>query len=227
MSTHMSPGRDARRLPGAGPATAPALDAVDSSLAELLQPTIRTRRRGSAARPWRLWSQFWVAFLGGVLPMALIAYLNARRLGLERRRRLLVLAVGALGVVAILPVAYTPAGDVLPLELQQLQRGAHVVSRAVAVVLFLVFARLQEPRDRLYGVTGAGYDSLWRSPYALVIVLGAIPYIASLGLLAALLMPWPVLAPAKDAHEWRNQVGACRLHITTCASAVRSARWPR
>ena len=36
-------------------------------------------------RPWRVGSQFFVAFFGGILPGALIAYLNGRRLGLLGR----------------------------------------------------------------------------------------------------------------------------------------------
>ena len=57
-----------------------------------------------SVRPWRLMSQTYVAFFGGVIASTVIAFLNARRLGVEAARRRLILLVGAGGLVAVIAV---------------------------------------------------------------------------------------------------------------------------
>lgn len=50
-------------------------------LDELLQPTV-TQAAPSGHLPWRLHSQFWVAFFGGIPAVTAIAWINARYLGM-------------------------------------------------------------------------------------------------------------------------------------------------
>ena len=47
-------------------------------------------------RPWRLYSQFFVAFFGGVLAVTAIAYLNGKRLGLSDARLRVIIVLGVL-----------------------------------------------------------------------------------------------------------------------------------
>jgi len=133
---------------------------------ELLRPTIGAGVDMSV-RPWRLMSQTYVAFFGGVIATTVIAFLNARRLGVEAVRQRLVLLVGAAGLVAVIAVfaALNTDGD--------LSSGLRVAIRVVAVVCCLIQLRIQRPMDRAFQLRGADYGSLW-VPGVAVTIGGAI-----------------------------------------------------
>jgi hypothetical protein len=119
---------------------------------ELLRPTIGAAVDMSV-RPWRLMSQTYVAFFGGVIATTVIAFLNARRLGVRPNTRWLILAVGAAGLVLAAVLIRLPATDD--------SGGLRVAVRVVAVACCLVQLRLQRPMDRAFQLRGGDYGSLW------------------------------------------------------------------
>ncbi|MGW6196437.1 hypothetical protein ACWF0M_09845 [Kribbella sp. NPDC055110] len=120
---------------------------------ELLRPTVGAGVDMSA-RPWRLMSQTYVAFFGGVLASTAVAYLNAGRLGVDAAKRRLILLTGLVGLLAVIGVfvlLYDDSGT----------SGIRVIIRVVAVLCCLVQLRLQRPMDRAFQLRGADYESLW------------------------------------------------------------------
>lgn len=145
----------------------------------LFAPTVAdTQRPGAMQRPWRLDSQFWVAFFGGPIAGGAIAYLNARRLGI-RDRRLGVIVVAALaGLGAACAIAYGFAAA-------DLGAGARLATQMGGVLSYAPFYRLQRSADRIYTFYGDGgeeeaYDSLWGPGLVSVFVAG-IPSVALVG----------------------------------------------
>jgi hypothetical protein len=121
---------------------------------ELLRPTIGAGVDLSV-RPWRLMSQTYVAFFGGVIGSTIIASLNARRLGVDAATRRLILLVGAGGLVAVIAVFILLNGD------EGLTSGFRVGIRVVAILTCLAQLRLQRPMDRAFQLRGTDYGSLW------------------------------------------------------------------
>jgi hypothetical protein len=121
---------------------------------ELLRPTIGAGV-DMRARPWRLMSQTYVAFFGGVIASTVIAFLNARRLGVDAAKRRLILLTGAIGLVGVSIVFALLNGD------GGLTSGLRVAIRAVAVVCCLIQVRIQRPMDRAFQLRGTDYGSLW------------------------------------------------------------------
>ncbi|MGZ0146104.1 hypothetical protein ACXJJ3_03440 [Kribbella sp. WER1] len=121
---------------------------------DLLRPTVGAGVDMSA-RPWRLMSQTYVAFFGGVLASTVVAYLNAGRLGVDVAKRRLILLSGVVGllvVVAVFLLLYADSG---------VTSGLRVGIRVVAVVCCMAQIRLQRPMDRAFQLRGAEYGSLW------------------------------------------------------------------
>jgi hypothetical protein len=145
---------------------------------ELLRPTIGAGVDMSA-RPWRLMSQTYVAFFGGVIASTVIAFLNARRLGVPTDKRRLILLIGAVGLVLAAVVITLLADDT------STSSGIRVAVRLVAVVTCLAQLRIQQPMDRAFQLRGSEYGSLWGPGIAAVI---------GLGLLEALLLALVVVA---------------------------------
>lgn len=145
---------------------------------ELLRPTIGAGV-DMAARPWRLMSQTYVAFFGGVIASTVIAFLNARRLGVPTDKRRLILGIGAIGLVLAAVVITLLADDT------STSSGIRVAVRLVAVVACLAQLRIQQPMDRAFQLRGSEYGSLWGPGIAAVI---------GLGLLEALLLALVVVA---------------------------------
>jgi hypothetical protein len=141
---------------------------------ELLRPTI-VANVDLSVRPWRLMSQAYVAFFGGVIAVTVIAWLNARRLGVGAARQRLILGVGAISLVVSAAVVVLMTGD-------DADSGLRVVTRVVAVLCCLVQLRLQRPMDRAFQLRGTDYKSLWGPGIAAVIGLGLLELL----LLAAL-----------------------------------------
>lgn len=125
-----------------------------SDLDELLRPTITNAEKRPL--PWRVSSQFWVAFLGGVPAVTAIAFFNAGRLGVDavKRRWILVAGIAAF-VVTIALMAWLGVA-------KEHRSTTRIVVRVVAVLLYFVLARLQRDDDGRHQVFGSGqYASLW------------------------------------------------------------------
>ncbi len=121
---------------------------------ELLRPTVGAGVDMSA-RPWRLMSQTYVAFFGGVLASTTVAFLNARRLGVDVAKRRLILLTGLVGLLAVIGVFVLLYDDV------GVTSGLRVSIRVVAVLCCMLQLRLQRPMDRAFQLRGADYGSLW------------------------------------------------------------------
>jgi hypothetical protein len=121
---------------------------------ELLRPTIGAGVDLSA-RPWRLMSQTYVAFFGGVIGSTIIASLNARRLGVDAATRRLILLIGAGGLAVVIVISILLNGD------DDLASGFRVGIRVVAILTCLAQLRLQRPMDRAFQLRGTDYGSLW------------------------------------------------------------------
>jgi hypothetical protein len=121
---------------------------------ELLRPTIGAGVDMSV-RPWRLMSQTYVAFFGGVIGATVVAFLNSGRLGVDAAKRRLILLTGLVGLVAVVAVSTLLDGDA------DVMSSLRVVTRVVAVLCCLVQLRLQRPMDRAFQLRGTDYGSLW------------------------------------------------------------------
>lgn len=132
---------------------------------ELLRPTIGAGVDLSA-RPWRLVSQTYVAFFGGVIASTVIAFLNARRLDVAADRRRLILGVGAAGLVVAAVVISLLTAD------GSSSSGLRIAVRVVAVLACIVQLRIQRPMDRAFQLRGGEYGSLWGPGIAVVIGCG-------------------------------------------------------
>jgi hypothetical protein len=144
---------------------------------ELLRPTIGAGVDMSA-RPWRLMSQTYIAFFGGVIATTVIAFLNARRLGVRPDKRRLILAVGAAGLVLAAVMIRLPATDD--------SSGLRVGIRVVAVACCLLQLRLQRPMDRAFQLRGGDYGSLWGPGLAAVFGCGLLEVVLLAAMAGAL-----------------------------------------
>ena len=146
---------------------------------ELLRPTIGAGVDMSA-RPWRLMSQTYVAFFGGVLASTVIAYLNAGRLGIDAAKRRLIQLTGLAGFVVVVAVFLLLYGD------SGVTSGLRVGIRVVAVLCCMVQLRLQRPMDRAFQLRGQDYKSLWGTGIAVTVggavVEGVLLYLATVAL---------------------------------------------
>jgi hypothetical protein len=147
---------------------------------DVFEPSLAGYREAEE-RPWRLGSQVYVAFFGGVLAVTAIAWLNARRLGLGERERLLILLVGAAGLVAALLVPIVRDED--PADAYRL------TSRIIGVVAFGGLYLIQRAADRVHGAFGEddddAYASLWGPGLAAVVIGGIIQAVIVFGVLSA------------------------------------------
>lgn len=151
--------------------------------AELFEPSLAGKRRPAleeGRRPWRLGSQFYVAFFGGVLAVSAIAWLNARRLGVSPQRRRLIAVVALAGLVGVIVVVLLFGGDVASSQ--------RLLARLVAVGAFGVLYALQMSADRVYHAFEGGdeddlYDPMWTPGLAATFGLGLV----QAGIVAAVL----------------------------------------
>jgi hypothetical protein len=144
---------------------------------DLLTPSLGEREAPSTRRPWRVGSQVWIALFGGPLPVALIAWCNAGRLGMQRRRRGWILGCGALGFLLALAAAWW-----IGLEHPGL-RGARsllrLAVRAAGLLTYAAVAWLQRPADRAFRIFDErGYASLWLAGVAATFGLGLVQAVA-------------------------------------------------
>lgn len=132
---------------------------------ELLRPTLADRSApvAGAGRPWRLGSQVYVAFFGGVVAVAAVAGVNARRLGMDRTALAVIAGLGLAGLTGT--VVLTMAVDDLPAYGR----------RAVALAAWGGMWLLQRSRDRNFAYHARDeepYASLWLPGLAAVVVGG-------------------------------------------------------
>jgi uncharacterized membrane protein YfcA len=140
---------------------------------ELFSPSLRDRVEAPAGeRPWRLGSQFYVAFFGGPLAAAAIGVLNGRRLGIGDRRLVAIAAAGIAALGLALAVAAT-------LDTDDARPRFIVVVAGVAT--YFVVRQLQKAADERYRRGRPDeqiYDSLWWPGLAAVVVCGIISVLA-------------------------------------------------
>jgi len=121
---------------------------------DLLQPTITAPPEPGGKKPWRVQSQFWIAFFGGVLAVTPIAYLNTYRLGAPKRSRHLILLSGFVATAVYAGFAWLW----YPAEAYSLR----MAGRIVGVLQYFVVARIQRDDDNRHQIFGSGeYASLW------------------------------------------------------------------
>ena len=137
---------------------------------DLFTPSLSGGRLGvppAGERPWRLGSQFYVAFLGGPVAAGLVGYLNGRRLGLPSARLAAIAAMGLASLAAVaVALAVVGGSDNRPLRL---------LSAVGGVVAYLGIRQLQQGADRRYGVgrrDDETYDSLWLPGLGIVVLGG-------------------------------------------------------
>lgn len=142
-------------------------EAVDD---DLLRPSVAatTARRRYGEQPWRLGSQFYVAVCGGAAGVAIIAVLNAARLGLPVATRWAIVGLGVLGVAASALVVST-----VGLDDDGTTQTARLLGRVVGVVAWGGMYLLQRGADRVHD-----YRSREDDPYASLWVPGILAAIA-------------------------------------------------
>src|SRR5687768_10147250 len=114
--------------------------------ADLFSPSLTQTARqelSAGSRPWRLGSQFYVAFFGGPLAVGTIGYLNGKRLALSQERLWAIAGIGMLGFVALVIAAWA--------FVETGSRGRALIAVS-GVASYLVARQLQKDGDRLYGV---------------------------------------------------------------------------
>lgn len=161
-------------MPRERPPRAPA-----NELDELLRPTVSAEPsvRGGR-RPWRLGSQFYVAFFGGAAGAAIIAVLNAARLGLPSAQRWAIAGLGLAGLLAsaivISAIGLGDDGD---------NSTVRIAGRVVGVVAWGGMYLIQRSADRIHDYRSPQddpYDSMW-VPGVLAAVAGGLVQLAIAG----------------------------------------------
>jgi hypothetical protein len=125
---------------------------------ELLRPTIGAGV-DLKVRPWRLKSQIYVAFFGGPIACTVIAFLNARRLGVDAAERRTILVAGAIALT-VSTAAYIFLEDLLGSE-DPYAMVPTIAATAIAMICSLIQQRRQRPMDRAFQLRGAEYRALW------------------------------------------------------------------
>jgi hypothetical protein len=111
---------------------------------DLLTPTLQGHLPRVGMRPWRLGSQVYVAFFGGVLAVTPIAFFNAVMLQAPARVRAGIVALGVAGFAAVLvAAAFLLDGDSVP-------DGARTALTLVGVLAWGGMFLLQRPYDRIH-----------------------------------------------------------------------------
>lgn len=143
---------------------------------DLFKPTLSAdpvAKKDKKAEPWRVTSQLWVAFFGGVLPLTAIAYINSKRLMMSVKEQRQILMIGVAGYLLSFGLAYVleQAGVMENLQSNEGRLVFRFVGRAVAVLTYLVIARQQRSAERIFQFGGGEYSSLWGPGLLAIIVL--------------------------------------------------------
>jgi len=144
---------------------------------ELFSPSLQDYQplgKASRPQPWRLQSQIWIAFFGGVIPFTLIAYLNAKRLELPKHRLQQIVGLGVIGFITVIGVDYL-FGITDDMSVRQATTSMRLTGRAVALLMYVLVHRMQNSADRTYAwVSDDSYSSLWRFGLLVIVVLGTL-----------------------------------------------------
>ncbi|MGV9773357.1 hypothetical protein [Streptosporangium sp. NPDC003464] len=117
------------------------------------------------ARPWRLQSQGYVALFGGCVAVTVIALINAARLGVPRKGRVLIACAGFAGLILTFVMVLHP----------EVSFAAYPwLTRFSAVVVHIVQVGVQKPYDRgvLLLSRGKEHAPMWL-PGAVAVAAGA------------------------------------------------------
>ncbi|GIH93943.1 hypothetical protein ACFFMN_15680 [Planobispora siamensis] len=136
-----------------------------------------------AVRPWRPQSQGYVLLLGGFIAVTVIALVNASRLGVPRRGRLLIAAAGVLGLfldaVMFLGLKDYPVLPLLSLDADlspspRVTLTGSLVSMLLCLTVHIVQLGAQRPYDHkgLLLSRGADHAPMWLAG-AVAVVIGA------------------------------------------------------
>lgn len=148
---------------------------MNDDLDELLRPTVTAEASAPREKPWRVQSQFWVAFFGGALALSVIAVINARRLGVPPRKRAWMIVLSLLALAVIFGFWLNQPEAAKFGALLREGRELRLVGRVTAVLLFLALAAFQRPADAHFRVfTDAEYASLWSAGIASTLILGSL-----------------------------------------------------
>jgi hypothetical protein len=149
-----------------------------STPAELFTPTLTetVADRPPGHRPWALQSQFYVMLGGGPAALTIVAWRNARRLGLPWHVRYLIAAFGLVGTLLSFGAALSfRLGNLDPIAGLPSRRWPTSLTGGIAAVLYLLFYWWQLRDDRLYQVfEGSVYDSFWKTGALTVLFVTAI-----------------------------------------------------
>ena len=133
-------------------------DPHDDELDDLLQPSVVAHAPRTGPLPFRVGSQFWVAFFGGSIAVTIIALVNAARLRMPAAKRWWIVAVGVLGVAASAGVFYLIEAGTTKASGSTMR----LAWRVIAVLVYLVLRKIQDRDDDHHTVFGGGeYASLW------------------------------------------------------------------
>jgi hypothetical protein len=142
---------------------------------DLLTPTLQEHvSHPGDSRPWRLGSQVYVAFLGGLLGATAIAYFNAMLLHAPVRVKTGILAIGAAGLAVVIALAALLLGDSTP-------GGARLAITLVGVVAWGGMFLLQRPWDRIYSSFAheTDEDELYESLIGPGVLVSIVGYLAN------------------------------------------------
>lgn len=148
---------------------------MSGDLDDLLRPTISAEPLEPRRKPWRVQSQLWIAFFGGILAVTVIALINAYRLGIDNRKRWLMAAAGliALGILFAFWMRQPLAPDFITFA--RTARNMRITGRVIAMVLFLLLAWFQKRADAHHLVFATGdYAPLWVAGIASTLLLGTL-----------------------------------------------------
>jgi len=152
---------------------------------DLLTPTLQEQtplQTRGVGLPWLPDNQLYVAFFGGVIPVAIIAILNGPRLGMRADRQQMMIAVSVVGFVStvalmVLFVVVQPDISIHP------RTVGRRIQQLCGLLTWLALAKLQAPAERRYDVRvdEEQYASLWGPGLAAVFGGGLLGGLMTLG----------------------------------------------
>jgi hypothetical protein len=145
-------------------------------VAELFPPVLQDYAARPRAKAWRPHRLFWAALLGGGMAFAVLAYLNARRLGASPGRRRATAAIGLGGVAAAIGLGVLAEG--------YFAAAVVIWDRPLGLLAYLAVKQLHAIPDRAYHYYGGGehaYASAAR-PVATAVAVAAVGWTLAVGL---------------------------------------------